>query len=276
MSFFHKPKLSTEVLKSLERFEAVVRSRPELVTPARTLTDIVVAIFDESKSERSLMPPTIRELQAAWSQGHPVFRLFPPTLEKPILEHRAREILRILARHGAEAKRLRHLLSSRQVDLMDWCSRWVAGDRQTILNAARHEGLSELVVSTTLRLTLLPSLSRLGAGLPAPTDWETANCPFCGSSALLAELRGIDRVRSLRCGLCAGDWQTSRLGCPTCGESRPLFLNWVALKGESDRFRLLKCEACDSRLKMISTLFPLSPSGLVAAELELIHLDYLD
>src|SRR2546426_1686113 len=51
-----------------------------------------------------------------------------------------------------------------------------------------------------------------------PTDWAHGYCPICGGWPALAEMRGLDGARHLRCGCCGGDWRTDWLRCPFCRE----------------------------------------------------------
>src|SRR3989454_9359488 len=51
-----------------------------------------------------------------------------------------------------------------------------------------------------------------------PTGWAYGDCPVCGGWPALAEIRGLDGSRHLRCGGCGGDWRTEWLLCPFCGE----------------------------------------------------------
>ena len=51
-----------------------------------------------------------------------------------------------------------------------------------------------------------------------PTDWAHGYCPICGGWPALAEMRGLDGARHLRCGCCGGDWRTEWLRCPFCRE----------------------------------------------------------
>ncbi len=45
--------------------------------------------------------------------------------------------------------------------------------------------------------------------------------------------------------------------------------------GEESRYRLVVCDSCEFRLKVVSTLGPLSAPGLLVAELATAHLDFV-
>ena len=89
----------------------------------------------------------------------------------------------------------------------------------------------------------------------------------------MAESRGLEQRRRLRCGLCAADWEGERLRCPFCNETDHRKLSFVAVEGEQDRFRIALCDSCGGTLKVVATLAPISAPGLLVAELATTHLD---
>jgi FdhE protein len=111
----------------------------------------------------------------------------------------------------------------------------------------------------------------MGAAPPLP--YPTSACPYCGSRAALAEARGLEQLRLLRCTLCAAAWHAPRLACPHCRSSNPQDLESQAIEGQHDRARLVTCRVCGGSLKIIATLAPLSAASLLVADLATIHLD---
>ena len=87
--------------------------------------------------------------------------------------------------------------------------------------------------------------------------------------------RGLEGRRILRCGLCAAEWPGDRLRCTSCGEADSRALRSTYVEGEGDRFRLACCDRCGLALKVVSTLAPLSPPGLLVTELATVHLDMI-
>jgi FdhE protein len=131
---------------------------------------------------------------------------------------------------------------------------------------------------SVLRLALLPALARFAEPL-APLflgiSWTRGDCPNCGQIGTLAESRGLEQRRFLRCGLCAGEWPGDRLRCSFCGETDPQALHYRFVEGDRDRHRLALCDRCGGGLKVVSTLMPLSPPGMLVAELDTVHLDLI-
>jgi FdhE protein len=131
-----------------------------------------------------------------------------------------------------------------------------------------------------VRLTLLPTLAHSSAAYEPIIEARGGTgpvCPCCGEWALLAESRGLERRRFLRCGRCALGWPMARLGCPSCGPGPGPDRAMVSrsFEGQSERYRLLSCGLCGLRLKVLATLDRLTPPGLLVAELATLHLDQI-
>ena len=71
-------------------------------------------------------------------------------------------------------------------------------------------------------------------------------------------------------------WPGNRLQCPCCGKSDLRALRYLFAEEDQNRCRLAICDACRGRLKIITTLAPLSPPGLVVAEFTMLYLDLLE
>ena len=63
---------------------------------------------------------------------------------------------------------------------------------------------------------------------------------------------------------------------PTCGRTDHRILRYLFAEEDQGRFRLAICDACGGRLKVITTLAPLSPPGLVVAEFTMLYLDLIE
>jgi FdhE protein len=89
----------------------------------------------------------------------------------------------------------------------------------------------------------------------------------------LAEFRGLEQNRFLRCGLCAADWQFPRLRCPFCDNQDHRELGFFHVEGEEGRHRAATCESCHGYVKTVSSLDRLSVPDLLVADLATLHLD---
>lgn len=243
---------SPDLAAALDDLAHLAGSRPVLAGPAGMLARVLSAAFSTRDDDRGR------------SAGG--FPSFDPDASP--LRRRALAILTALAPENPAARNLHRAIRRGDVDLLGWAKEVMAGQTEAV-SSWGDPGLA----ATVLRLTLLPSLSRLD---DSPSEATGGPCPRCRSVPLLAELRGLEREVRLRCGLCAADWPGGRLLCPTCGESDHRKLSTRHVEGEADRCRLLLCATCGGRLKLVATLAPLSPPALIVADLATIHLDLID
>lgn len=265
------PATLVAALADLERLAA---ERPELATPARQLAPVLRAAFGRPPSD----PPSFDApaVLAGWREGVPAFRSCPPALDRAGLSRRAESVCDALREANPSAARLRSAIRRGEVDLPAWWRQVLAGRDDAPGDQAAARGLDPALAVSVLRLALLPALARASEAL-APIrpegGWAGGGCPHCGTWPVLAESRGLEQSRWLRCGLCAADWPGDRLRCPSCGETDHKALGYRYVEGEQDRQRLAHCEACGMTLKVVSTLTPLSAPGLLVAELATAHLD---
>ena len=107
-----------------------------------------------------------------------------------------------------------------------------------------------------------------------PTWWPHGHCPICGGWPILAELRGLDRTRRLRCGRCAGDWEVPWMCCAYCGEKDHGQLgSLIPGNGGEEVLRVETCAHCGQYLKCIATLQATSSFELLLRDLETVELD---
>lgn len=152
----------------------------------------------------------------------------------------------------------------------------LAGRPEAVAAQAEELGLDGGLVTTLLRLLWFPVFTGIQtalAPLRAGAGWPLGHCPTCGSSPLLAELRGLEQGRFLRCGLCAAAWEFTRLQCPFCGTRDHHALGYFHLAGEETKCRVATCEQCRRYVKTIAMLSELSAPGLLATDAATLHLD---
>ena len=103
--------------------------------------------------------------------------------------------------------------------------------------------------------------------------WDEGWCPICGGWPHLAEQRGLERARRLRCARCGGDWAQPGIRCPYCGvvghEAR------AALVSEQDgeARKVETCSACRGYLKSVSTLHAWAGDEVALTDLATVDLD---
>ncbi|OLD76869.1 MAG: hypothetical protein AUG87_06805 [Candidatus Rokubacteria bacterium 13_1_20CM_4_70_14] len=106
-----------------------------------------------------------------------------------------------------------------------------------------------------------------------PTGWASGDCPVCGGWPSLAEIRGLDGSRHLRCGGCGGDWRTEWLLCPFCGERDHGNLGSLVSPESLERQKIEVCDGCRGYLKTLTTLVPIPPAHVVLQDLATLVLD---
>jgi Protein involved in formate dehydrogenase formation len=273
---------------ALADLERLIAARPELDSPGRTLARILWASFDRrawslrtdfhlSSNGSSL---EINGVPIAWEQRRPVLHDLALDFADVPLAEAALAIVRALQEEKrAAARGFEQSVLSAPERVAAWARWTLCGETEHLTAVLRELELDATFVESVLRVLLLPELAPLAekvcAGL-AEVKWPHGWCPLCGASPALVESRGLEERRYLRCDQCGGDWPWTRFRCPFCDETDHRRLRYQYLEGEGERYRRAICDRCGRRIKIAATLAPLSPPGLLVAELASIHLDLID
>jgi FdhE protein len=138
------------------------------------------------------------------------------------------------------------------------------------------ETLDLEIIVTLANLASMPLLQACGRKAAAVLEgqrWETGYCPVCTAWPTLAELRGIERWRWLRCGRCATGWRFPAQRCTFCGNADHKQLGYLAPEAERESRQAVTCKQCQSYLKTFTTIGPLQPVELVSHDLTSLELD---
>lgn len=122
-------------------------------------------------------------------------------------------------------------------------------------------------------MPLLQACRRRGAPLLANASWNEPYCPVCGAWPTLAEMRGLERRRWLRCGRCGAGWAYRGMVCVFCGCADHKELRYLAPDAERDSRRAETCECCHSYLKTLATLGALQPDEILLQDTSSVELD---
>jgi hypothetical protein len=272
--------LSPEAAAAVADLDRLAGSRSELTGAARLLARLIAAAFPKNPAPIAAVldfgsdrEATLQKLRSEVQQGRPVLHCLPPTLDSAEIHQRGVALCRVLASENPQAEPLARAIEQGRFSLTTWIRAHVTGSPQP-----DPLEFDTALLDSLARLAALPSLAPASGQLlelGVLAGGPRIACPCCGSTALLAEARGLEQHRALRCGWCAAAWSMPRLACPDCGANRLGDLLTYYVDGESERYRLLGCRQCDLRLRVVSTLASLSPSGLLVAELASLHLDFL-
>jgi FdhE protein len=259
----------------LADLERVAKQRPSLQGPCELLAEVLPVLFTEPAVE--VAPPlSVDAAGAQLGSGVPLARAFPVTLDRPSLRRRWLGVCEAAAKNqsGETARALASAFDA--LDAAALLGEVLAGRPEAVAARADALGLDAALAGTVLRLTALPALARVAAawaGVRTAFHWDRGFCPTCGGYPLLAEFRGLDQTRVLRCGLCATGWDFLRLRCPYCDNSDHNTLGYFHVEGEENRYRAATCDQCRGYVKTLSSLAALSPAELLVADVATLHLD---
>jgi FdhE protein len=105
------------------------------------------------------------------------------------------------------------------------------------------------------------------------SSWRHGHCPICGAWPALAEIRGLENSRRLRCGLCGADWQGEWLQCLFCANQDHTRLGALVLPDRADTRRVDVCHACRGYIKTLPLLGATPADEIVLQDLATLVLD---
>ena len=268
--------IAPEVRDALEQLDELAGQRPSLVQPIAVLREVLPVMYQASPSETVTLTQcaAVEKLRS----GTPLLRGEPLSIDAHQFRHRWRTICNAVRRHqrSPSAAELVTLWDQQGWSVEQLVMDVLAGSIDHIRSRAQSAGLDAELTATVLRLTLFPTLSHVAAAV-APwrsvVRWAHGSCPTCGSWPLLAEIRGLEQMRYLRCGLCAAEWEFPRLECPFCATRDHKLLGYFHVEGEEAKYRVATCDGCRGYVKTASTLAALSGPQLLVMDLATMHLD---
>jgi FdhE protein len=271
--FSSAPTPPAHLAEPLGELAKLASARPALQGACKVLETLLVELFGESVGDA---PPqfTADSAQAKWAGGIPLLRDLPLTLNEASTRRRWLAVCAAMQQQDAEL--LADVVCKKALDPIALLGEVLAGRPDSVSIKAESLGLDALQLATILRLTSLPVLAQFADGLAdlrKGVSWEHGYCPTCGSWPLLAESRGLEQLRYLRCGLCATSWEGSRFRCSFCGNDDHHKLGYFHVEGEEDRYRAASCDECRGYVKVVSTLSALSPPQMLVTDLATLHLD---
>jgi FdhE protein len=124
-----------------------------------------------------------------------------------------------------------------------------------------------------LALPLLRACGRAAQSLLEAASWDAGYCPVCAAWPTLAERRGLERKRFLRCGRCGAGWTYALQRCVYCGNRDHAKLGYLAPEAQREAHQAATCDACQGYLKSLATFAPLAPDEIVTRDLTTLELD---
>jgi FdhE protein len=228
----------------------------------------------------------------AWAAGVPqaparresAWPPYAPLLEGASLRvdgRRVRKLVRDLI-HNADATRddsadWATRVRGRRLDSVALIHAAIVRDHDTIARIALRVGIEPQALEVIGQLAAIPLLYACAHRWREhiPSAWTHGYCPICSAWPALAELRGLERSRRLRCGRCATDWPLPVLQCAYCGDDHHDHLGTLTPEGESQTRRVEVCYTCKGYLKAFTTLRPMTLRTLAMNDLLSIDLDLI-
>jgi FdhE protein len=151
----------------------------------------------------------------------------------------------------------------------------VRQDAEGLRVSAQSAGVDAGALASIAHLAAVPLLQSCGRQLEGeiPAYWPQGYCPVCAAWPILAERRGLDRSRRLRCGRCSAEWEVQWLCCIYCGENQHELLGMLEPDERNEQLKVETCGTCRGYLKSIATLQGFSAMDLLLQDLETVELD---
>jgi FdhE protein len=271
------PAASPEVRESRVRLDRLAVERPELADLVRLYRELLPLLFGRATPVRvpSISPDGISEKVTS---GVPILRGAPLEFDDAAARVAWRELCAVVARvRATDTHQSVALGLAAQIDPGAALRKILASGPQAFLADFGSTVPAEAVL-TSLRFWALPRLAALAKQSEQywiKLGWSHGYCPACGSWPILAEFRGLEQFRWLRCGLCGSGWQVDRLFCPFCESRNHRQLQDLFVDGQQEKYRVTTCDVCRGFVRGVSTLTALTASGLLVAELETLHLELI-
>lgn len=163
----------------------------------------------------------------------------------------------------------------RRVDGLRLLEATLREDEDSLVELAAGAGPEPRALGPAARLAAMPLLHacRQRLATEIPRIWWRGYCPVCGGWPAMAEMRGLDRERHLRCGGCGSDWRMPVLRCPFCDEKDHTRMGSLIPEGEEERRRIDVCESCKGYMKTVNTLTAIPEREVTVEDLATVELD---
>lgn len=208
--------------------------------------------------------------------GTPLIHGMLLRVNAPQLRRLTRDLLKSAASSDGTAASLAGL-KARRLDALELVRASIVYDDEAIAAIADEVGADADALSVVAQLSAIPLLhacsKKLGPLVPASHD--RGFCPVCGAWPALAEMRGLEKSRRLRCGRCAADWALAVLHCPFCDELRHDQMRTLLPEGEEQHRRVDVCSTCHGYMKTFTGLRPMTLRELAIRDLASVELDLI-
>jgi len=185
-----------------------------------------------------------------------------------------RDLQQIAADSGADIARSPAGRSGRaEVDGGAFLRAAIELDAPALEAAGAAGGLGADLARALAHPAALPLLAACAARAGAREGWDRGFCPVCGAWPAIAELRGLEASRQLRCGRCGSDWATAWMACVYCGNDDHRELAGLVSESAGAMRRVDTCHRCRGYLKSVTTLTARSHAEVVLEDMATVAYD---
>jgi FdhE protein len=260
-----------------------------LSTGARRQIDALLAAQPEAASWLGVLSAVLEESAAPpWETMARATRL---VLERPpaapllsgaeipadarYVERWLRQVLLIAGNAGPESASLRGVAESRDLASLAVLEMAINAEGDRLDAAAITLGAAPEALAVAAGLAGIPLLQaiRRRFGAAVALHWSEGYCPVCGDWPLLAEQRGLERARRLRCGRCGSDWAQPGVRCPYCDVTGHAARAALVPEADGEARRIEICHQCHGYLKSVSTLRAWAGDEIPLADMATVDLD---
>jgi FdhE protein len=240
------------------------------------LLDVALEAADSPVWASAMLDAPVRR-ESAWPPYAPLLEGVSVRVDG----RRVRKLVRDLI-HNAEDTREESAgwstrLRGRRLDSVALMHAAIVRDHDTVARIGLRVGIEPQALEVIAQLAAMPLLHACAQRWREhiPSAWTHGYCPICGAWPALAELRGLERSRRLRCGRCATDWPLPVLQCAYCGDDHHDHLGTLTPEGESQTRRVDVCYTCKGYLKAFTTLRPMTLRTIAMNDLLSVDLDLI-
>lgn len=196
-------------------------------------------------------------------------------LSRTATDYWVRRVLQAAGEAGPEAHSLQQAARSAHLDACAMLEIAADQDGDRMEVASRDLDVSCEALSVAAGLAALPLLHAMRQRFAQviATHWHEGFCPLCGDWPLLAEVRGLERTRRLRCGRCGADWALPGVRCPFCDAAGHGALAALVPEEGGETRKVETCTHCHGYLKTLSTLRAWASDEIPLADLASVDLD---
>lgn len=250
---------------------------PELREAAETYR-VVLSVLRDAPGNAAPVAIAAEDVAGKLARGEPLLAGAMLVFDLDATRSLAIRLAEALARRGvAKAAPVGLALARERFPLERLLKHAVAGECAFVRTLARVLGVDPALLDVVAQNAVKPALRAWSRQLALPArglSWERGYCFVCGARAALAELRGNELTRHLRCGRCGADWGVRRLLCPFCGNENPSSLGFLHTGEPMETGRVEVCDGCGEYLKVVTRFDPGAPEEVVADDLATLPLDY--